>query len=142
VPLLKPAPQSKITFDGSILMRKARLQKSGDQSRWQKSFFVLGGVLVFAAFAALLLLAWQKSTQRLGSGDYEGKIVDRWSDYAETNQGSLPRFRLVVESPDGKRFTVKADANVYESARIGMGIKNRGGQIVLIESENSKSGDK
>ena len=90
---------------------------------------------MFAAFAALLLLAWQKSTQRLGSGDYEGKIVDRWSDYAETNQGSLPRFRLVVESPDGKRFTVKVDANVYESARVGMRIKSRGGQIVLIESE-------
>jgi hypothetical protein len=119
-------------------MTKARLQKSADQSLWQKSSTVIGGLLVFALFATLLLVAWQKSTQparRLGIGDYDGIIVDRWGDYSETNEGSRPQFRLVVQSPDGKRFTVRVDANVYESARVGMGIKNRGGQIVLIESE-------
>ena len=116
-------------------MRKAGLQKSTDQSVWQKSTTVIGGVLVLAAFATLLLVAWQKSTQRFGTGDYEGTIVDRWADYTESNQGSRPRFRLGVESPDGKRFTVKVDANVHESARVGMRMKNRGGQIVLIESE-------
>jgi hypothetical protein len=116
-------------------MKKARLQKSRDQSFWQKSSTVFAAVLVFAAFATLLLIAWQKSTQRLGTGDYEGKIVERWGDYSESNEGSRPQLRLVVESPDGKRFTVRVDANVYESARVGMGIKNRGGQIVLIDSE-------
>ena len=132
---MKPAPQSQITFDALIRMRKARSQKAADQSLWQKSSAVLGGVLLFAIFATLLLLAWQRSTQRLGTGDYEGRIVDRWGDYSESNEGSRPQFQLVVESSDGKRFTVKVDPNVYESARVGMRIKNQGGQIVLIESE-------
>jgi hypothetical protein len=116
-------------------MRKARLQKPTDQSFWQKSSTVIGGLLLFAVFATLLLVAWHKSTQRLGTGDYEGKIVDRWGDYSESNEGSRPQFRLAVESSGSKRFTVRVDPNVYESARVGMGIKNRGGQIVLIESE-------
>ena len=74
---------------------------------------------------------------REANGDYEGRIVDRWADYSEGDQGSHPYFRLRVESDDGKRFTVKVDPNVYESARVGMRIKNRSGQIVLIDSQQT-----
>lgn len=84
--------------------------------------------------ALVVLFVWHNKDERV-IGDYDGRIVDRWADYTESDQGSRPRFRLAVESPDGKRFTVKVDANVYESARVGMRIKNRGGQVVLIESE-------
>ena len=92
--------------------------------------------------ALLVLLVWQKSTQRLDAADYDGRIVDRWADYAESELGSRPRFRLLIESQNGKRFTVKVDANVYESAKVGMLIKSRSGQIVLIEAGQGMPSDK
>lgn len=85
--------------------------------------------------AAGALLVWQKSTQRVLTGDYDGRIVDRWGDYSESEQGSRPRFQLLVEAEDGKRFPVKVDASVFESARVGMRIRNRNGQIELLDSK-------
>jgi hypothetical protein len=92
--------------------------------------------------ATLALVVWQKSTSPLDNGDYEGTIVDRWADYAESSQGSHPRLRLVVESQDGKRLTVNVDPNIYESARVGMRIRSQDGQIVLIDSERSSTSSK
>jgi hypothetical protein len=74
--------------------------------------------------------------------DFEGTVVNRWADYMETQEGSRPRFRLVIESSDGKRFSVRVEPAVYESARIGMRIKSKAGQIVMIESEQKTDGGK
>lgn len=121
-------------------MKKAQLQRSAGQRLFgAKSSTIVISFLVVAMAATLALLVWQKSTRPLDKGDYEGTIVDRWADYAESDQGSHPRLALVVESQDGKRFTVKVDPNVYESAKVGMRIRSRAGQIVLIDSERSSS---
>lgn len=85
----------------------------------------------------VVVLVWQRSTKPVSTDDYEGTIVERWADYAETQEGSRPRMRLLVESQDGKRFTVGVDSNVYESAKVGMRIRSRSGQIVLIEPEKT-----
>ena len=100
-----------------------------------KLLTVVVGLVLVGALALLLDSLWQRSTTPANTADYEGTIVDRWADYAESSQGSYPRLRLVVELQEGKRITVKVDPNVYESARVGMRIKSRSGQIVLIESE-------
>lgn len=76
---------------------------------------------------------------RATSTDYEGKIVDKWADYTASTQGSQPYFRLVVETGDGKRLTVKVDQNVYQSARVGMRIRSKDGQVVLIEEKTTTS---
>ena len=114
-------------------MKASQLRKKADQrvepGKWAT---VLVGVLVAVVLCALFVLVYPS---RIAPTDYEGTIVDRWADYAESEQGSHPRLRLVVESQDGKRITVKVDPNVYESARVGMRIKSRSGQVVLIESE-------
>jgi hypothetical protein len=90
--------------------------------------------LLLIAVAALLLVAWQKLSSP-SQTDYEGRIVDRWAEQAGAAEGYQPRLALVIESSDGKRFTVRVDPNVYESARIGMRIRSRSGQIVLIDSD-------
>ena len=107
-----------------------------------KSLTVVVGVLVMAVLAVLVLSVWRKSTTPANTDDYEGTIVDRWADYAESSQGSRPRLRLLIESQDGKRFTVNVDSNLYESARIGMRVKSRAGQVTLIDSERSSAGSK
>ena len=99
------------------------------------------GIALGAIFVLVLFVAWQHSNQQTRT-DFEGTVVDRWGAYSESEQGSRPRFRLLVESEDGKRFPVNVDANVYESARVGMWIKNRNGQIVLIDSEQRTTGSK
>ena len=94
------------------------------------------GVVVVTMLVALGLVIWQKST-RPAVTDYEGIIVDRWADNAETQIGSRPRWVLLVENDSGARFTARVDANTYESARVGMRIKSRSGQIVLVDADRS-----
>lgn len=89
-------------------------------------------ILVIAMVVTLAILVGKRSVPS-ANNDYEGVIVDRWADYAESQYGARPRLALVVESAGGKRFTVAVDPNVYESARVGMKIKSRSGQVVLIE---------
>jgi hypothetical protein len=94
-------------------------------------------VIIVAMIATLILLVRQKSSTPIQIADFEGTIVDRWADYAESDQGSRPRMALVVESSVGKRFTVGVEPGLYESARVGMRIKRKLGQIVLIEGNNN-----
>ncbi len=99
----------------------------------RKGMTMVASILVGLTLIALVVVLWQKFNNPIAQGDYEGTIVERWADYSESDQGAKPFFRLRVESQDGKRFTVKVDPNVYESARVGMRIKSRSGQVVLID---------
>lgn len=91
------------------------------------------GVVLGAFFVAMLFLAWQLANQQTRT-DFEGTIVDRYADYSETQEGSRPHFRLMVESENHERFKVKVEPGVYESAKIGMRIKSKAGKIELIDS--------
>ncbi|MGH9930950.1 MAG: hypothetical protein ACREA9_17215 [Pyrinomonadaceae bacterium] len=124
-------------------MKQSRRQSSAGQRLFErKSSTLLVGALVVAMLAGLVLLVWQKTSQRVDTFDYDGIVIDRWGDYAETNEGSRPRFGLLIETQDGKRFTVRVDPAVYESAKAGMRIKSRSGQIALIDSEQRTPGNK
>ena len=122
-------------------MKKQRLQRDRRLFKRKLSTSLLG-LLVVATLLTFAVVIWQKSTQPVNTSDYDGTIVDRWADYTQSEQGSRPYFRLLVESNDGKRFSVKVDPNIYESARIGMHIKSRDGQVVLIDSERSSTSNK
>jgi len=122
-------------------MKKQRLQRDRRLFKRKLSTSLLG-LLVVATLLTFAVVIWQKSTQPVNTSDYDGTIVDRWADYTQSEQGSRPYFRLLVESNDGKRFSVKVDPNIYESARIGMRIKNKDGQVVLIDSERRSTSNK
>jgi hypothetical protein len=111
-------------------------RKARSESKWP----AVGGGLAIALLLCLCL--WFAYGGRLTSSDYEGKIVDRWADQTPSTQASRPYFRLVVETPEGKRITVKVDENVYELARVGMGIRSSNGQVVLIDSANNSGSRK
>jgi hypothetical protein len=128
--------QSKFTF-----MTSSRPDKNSALGFFEKKTNKLAvlSLLVFVALA-VLFVAWQKSTNPAQPADYDGRIVDRWADNSGAAEGYQPRLALVIESNDGRRFTVKVDPNVYESARVGMRIRNRSGQVVLIDSEKNPVG--
>ena len=96
------------------------------------------GVVLGAILVSTFFLAWQLANQQTRT-DFEGTIVDRYADYAETQEGSRPAFRLMVESENHERFKVKVEPGVYESAKIGMRIKSKSGKIELIDSEQRKT---
>lgn len=104
----------------------------------ERSGTIFWSAVLLVLAATLALLAWQHSNRRV-STDYEGRVVDRWGDYSESQQGSRPRLRLLIETDDGKRFIVKVDPSVYESAKVGMRIKSRSGQVVLTETGQTKT---
>lgn len=93
-------------------------------------------VVLIAMAGTLIVLVWQRSTQPVLT-DYEGTIVDRWAKYAESEQGSRPRFFLVVDDAQGRRFTVSVDPDTYESAKVGMRLKRESGKIVLIDPDKT-----
>ena len=99
------------------------------------------GVVLGAILVSLLLLAWQMANQQIKT-DFEGTVVDRYADYSETQEGSRPAFRLMVESENHERFKVKVEPGVYESAKIGMRIKSKSGKIELIDSQQRNTRDR
>ena len=128
-----------ISSEACSAMNARQLRKKTDQAEKGKWATISAGVIIVVLLGALFFLIYPRRVAPTNT-DYEGTIVDRWADYAESDQGSRPRLRLVVESQDGKRFTVKVDPNVYESARVGMRIKSKAGQVVLIGSSQPSVG--
>ncbi len=119
-------------------MEKNQLSRNAGRVLKGRLGIAFASALALAMAVTLVLVVWQKSTQRVNT-DYEGKIVDRWGDYSESDEGSRPRLRLVVETEDGKRFIVKVDPNVYESAKVGMRIKSSSDGVVLIDTQPGKT---
>ena len=121
----------RLGIDRDIKSR-LREKKAEEQSRWAT---VGAGLLIIGLLAVFMVFIWGG---KVANSDFDGAIVERWADYGETQEGSRPRLRLVVESADGKRFTVNVDPAVYESARVGMRIKSRSGQIVLVDGDGNQ----
>src|SRR2546421_2825098 len=117
-------------------MKKDQRQKHAERRllNHRVSAIILS-VIIIGILATLAVTVWKKSTTPSDTSDYEGRIVDRWTDYSNSQYNPQPYFHLLVESNEGKRFSVRVDPNVYESARVGMRIKSRSGQVVLIDSE-------
>lgn len=118
----------------------AQLQAKADRTlRRERLYVIAGAAFALVMIVGLVLLVWQKTKQKVDISDYEGSIVDRWGQYSESLEGSRPGFVLLVEGEDGKRFTVKVDPDIYESARVGMRIKRSAGKIVLSDARPKES---
>lgn len=89
---------------------------------------VAGAMLVW-----LIVLVW-KMPRQPPVGDLEGLIVDRWAGYNESDQGSRPYFRLLVETEDKKRITIGVQPDLYHRSRVGMSVKRRSGRVELTET--------
>ena len=112
-------------------LKASKFKNPTQEARWPTA---VGAVVISVAVCVIFFYIWGG---RATNSDYEGKIVDRWADYTQSEQGSRPYLRLLIEGSNGKRFTVKVDPNVYESARVGMKIRSSAGQVVLIDSSGA-----
>ena len=124
-------------------MKKDQRQKNAERRLLNhRVAAIILSVIIIGMLAMLAVTVWKKSSTPSDASDYEGRIVDRWADYSNSQYNPQPYFHLLVESNEGKRFSVRVDPNVYESARVGMRIKSRSGQVVLIDSDRNSTSNK
>jgi hypothetical protein len=93
----------------------------------------LGIITLVAVLGGFLFLAWH-NWSRPALTDYEGIIIDRWAAHNQSQEGSTPYFRLVIETEKGERTTVRVDVNTYDRAKVGMRITSRSGHVELAET--------
>ncbi len=63
--------------------------------------------------------------------DFDARIVEKYVAVGESEQGSVTRPRLVVETADGRRFTVEVSDEQHGRARVGMWLSRRDGELRL-----------
>ena len=104
--------------------RNERRVSAPDESVWSiKTIALLAAVL---ACVCLLFFAVTRLTQsRLESlpKEFEGRIVEKWAGYSESQQGSSPYYRVVVEVEGQTRYTVPVPPDIYQQAQVGMRLR-------------------
>jgi hypothetical protein len=63
--------------------------------------------------------------------DFDARVVEKYVAVRESQIGSATLPRLVVETADGRRFTVGVSGEQYEQARVGMWLSRRDGELRL-----------
>ena len=116
--------------------RKRRSQNSEPENRGHNPLNILGSVIICLLIAGLsVILVSRCSPPKIVTEDYEGVILDRWVGYTETEQGSRPYFRLLIEDDNQHRRTVNVDADTYHRSKVGMTLTRRKGKIELREQK-------
>lgn len=113
--------------------RKRNDEALAERVNWAAVLTTIGVIVVLCGLFYFL-------SHRQANTDYEGRIIDRWAGYSEGEEGSRPYFRLRAQSDSGKEFVVRVEPNIYESARVGMRIRSKSGQVVLVESDERPAG--
>lgn len=90
-------------------------------------------LVIVVAFTGVLFFFYRVKRQ-LRPAEYEGKVVDKWVGYSQTETGSDPYFRLLVEADGGQRSTVAVDQETFERVKVGMRIKKTQSGIELSRS--------
>ena len=108
----------------SIPRRKAKKISVPDQSVW--NIKTIAALAVILACVALLLFGITKLKQSPVESlpkEFEGRIVDKWAGYSESEQGSSPYYRVVVEVEGQNRYTVPVNHDIFQQAQVGMRLK-------------------
>jgi hypothetical protein len=113
-----------------------------DVSVWRPKT-ILWLILILAALALLfagIYRAWAPP-HGVYRAQFEGRIVDKWADYGETELGSVPQFRLLVEGGNRNRFVVSVSPDIYERSKVGMKVRRteRGNIELMIDESQHQS---
>lgn len=102
------------------LFRK-RLDDELADTPWTPSTILIL-VVILVCFSGLFTVVYRSSRRGAFRPEYSGTVVEKWAKYNETEQGSQPLFRLLLEGDNNTRFVVVVDDNTYYKARPGMKI--------------------
>ena len=110
-----------------------------DGERKSHVMVAVWGLVILAGFIAVLWVSYrvQRSTH---PAEYEGVIVEKWANYQETEEGSRPQFRLLLELANGQRLTIGVPSDFYNQARVGSRIRKTSEGIELMHAATDKTG--
>jgi hypothetical protein len=103
--------------------RRTKKLSQVDDSVWNlKTIAFL--VVILACISLVIFGFYRLRMSQVASlpPEFEGLIVEKWTGFNDTEQGSYPYFRLVVDV-DGARFTVPVYIEIYQAAQVGMRLK-------------------
>ena len=100
---------------------------------------VVWGLVVLAILIGVFWLSYRVSLVN-HPAEYEGVVVDKWAGYSETEEGSLPNFRLVVELTNGQKLTIRVWPDLYNEAKVGSRIRKSSKGIELIPAAADRAG--
>ena len=126
---------------GSRKFRRSRRKRSANSegARRDHRFTILSAASICLLLALFSIVAWKACNRPTTVGmDYEGVIVDRWAGYAESDLGSRPYFRLLIEDDNRGRITVNIDADTYHRAQVGMRVRRRKGKVELGDQQTKR----
>ncbi len=95
-----------------------------DERVWSlKTIAVLAGILIAVSLFLFALTALKRSRVESIPREFEGRIVDKWAGFNETQQGSYPYYRISVEVDGQQPFSVPVNEELYQQAQRGMILK-------------------
>ena len=100
---------------------------------------VVSGLIVLAILVGVFWLSYVASSGN-HPAEYEGIVVDKWAGYAETDEGSVPYFRLLVELANGQKLTIRVQSNLYNEAKVGSKIRKSSKGVELLAAASDRTG--
>ncbi|HEX6732458.1 MAG TPA: hypothetical protein VF074_20740 [Pyrinomonadaceae bacterium] len=112
--------------------QEGKRKEAFDDSVWNlRTIALLLTILICLSLFVFGIFKLREARVASIPAEFEGQIVEKWAGFSETQEGSSPYFRIVVEV-DGTRFTVPVYKEIYEEAQVGMRLKRsvKGLQVI------------
>lgn len=129
--------RSVIKFRKRFVAKRKTISIPDDQSRHLMP--IVGGLVVLAVLVGIFWLLYRSNPVNYPA-EYEGVIADKWAGYSESDEGSQPYFRLLVELPNGQKLTVRVPPDLYNQAKVGSRIRKSSKGLELIDSATDING--
>jgi len=106
----------------------------GSNSNWSRLLKETGKALSAIAIFGLIVFCLYSRFAR-DPQDFEGTIVDKWVNIAETRQGSFNYPTILVKTDKGAQIKISVDNETYERAHVGNRLARNSGGIVIINAQ-------
>jgi hypothetical protein len=107
----------------------------GSGSREKISIIVAGALVSALAIGVVVNYYQRMRSQGAYRSEYEGRVVNKWVTYHETEFGTRISRHLLIKSKNGEVFQVSVSPDLYEQAKVDQWvIKDKNG-IQILASE-------
>jgi hypothetical protein len=104
-----------------------------ETNSWNKASTIIAALLVCGVVALFVVSFYQRmDSQGAYRREYQGRVVDKWVTYHETELGTQVSRHLRLKSKNGEAFQVTVSAELYDEAKVDLWvIKNKDGFKIL-----------
>ncbi|HEY6243398.1 MAG TPA: hypothetical protein VIX17_05605 [Pyrinomonadaceae bacterium] len=118
--------------------RKTSKHADLQDSVWTpRTFLWLALIFLFITLLFWSLYKFRSAKTGPFRTEYEGRIIDKWANHTQSEQGAQPYFRLVINGNDNQRFTVAVSSEIYDRAKVGMSVRKTDAGIEFITDESN-----